>query len=302
MEYKNIEVKGIFEVSKTPDKFFDVKFHFTDGHIWDGALPICLRYQGFEINETHESYQTFAEANYHHFSFTSSNEWDALYLFPAIEQELYGPDTTKVLAALKSGKWECRVCGPVPQANAQPAARLRDLKQRGFCIATKRINCTKCGKSTYHDLLVKLPPFDKSIVVQRHPISNVLKRKIYNVFNFREACFSRKESAKNLIIDHKFPSDRWNIGESENKDDMSELGIKRKFQLLTNQTNMIKSRACTKCVDTGKRGTFMGINWFSHGNENWEGLNKYDENGCIGCPWYDIEDWKNKLQAELNKK
>lgn len=45
----------------------------------------------------------------------------------------------------------------------------------------------------------------------------------------------------------------------------------------------------------------MGIEWYYQGNHNWEGENEYDENGCIGCPWYDLVEWKSRLKAELTK-
>ena len=41
-------------------------------------------------------------------------------------------------------------------------------------------------------------------------------------------------------------------------------------------------------------GTLRGI-------ENWEGKTPHDENGCIGCPWYDLELWKSKLLKATQK-
>lgn len=300
MDKKSIILGDVFEVSKTPDAFFDVIFEYEDGYTWDGALPVKLRYQGFEISEEISSLSKFADENYGLLSKESADEWDKVYLYPAVENELYGKDTTKVLYALKSGKWECRVCGPVPSVNAQSASRLRVLKQKGFCIATKNKYCENCKRSTHHDLLVKIPLFDDSNVVKRYPIPAQLKKRIYTLFNHHEACFERIESPKNLIIDHKFPSDRWKEGEAPNSNDMTDKEIRSKFQLLTNQTNMIKSRECSKCVRTGKRGIFMGIKWYYEGDENWNGQSTYDEQGCIGCPWYDLIEWKSQAQNKLN--
>ena len=64
---------------------------------------------------------------------------------------------------------------------------------------------------------------------------------------------------------------------------------------------MLKNRMCFNCVETGKRGTFMGISWYYHGDENWNGKDKHDEQGCIGCPWYDLEHWKKEIQKTLDK-
>ena len=76
--------------------------------------------------------------------------------------------------------------------------------------------------------------------------------------------------------------------------------IKKKFQLLTNQTNIQKERYCQRCVLQGKRGSFFGIKWYYQGDENWAGTSKADENGCVGCPWYDLELWKEKFNEHLN--
>ena len=154
---KSIKVGSSFGVSRTPDKFFDVEFQYPDERNWKGALPISLRYQGFNIEENDDSLNKWAEECYKFLSTESCSTWDKEILKPAVQKESYGPKTTKVLNALRSGQWECRVCGPVPQVNAHPASRLRDLKQNGFTIATKRIMCEKCKKRTDHDILVKIP-------------------------------------------------------------------------------------------------------------------------------------------------
>ncbi len=76
--------------------------------------------------------------------------------------------------ALMGGEWECRVCGPVPKINPQPAARLRDIKKNGFIIASKRRSCPKCKKKTTHDILIMI---DLQVPVKtelRKPISKEL--------------------------------------------------------------------------------------------------------------------------------
>jgi hypothetical protein len=52
-------------------------------------------------------------------------------------------------------------------------------------------------------------------------------------------------------------------------------------------------------VSTGKRGNFFGIKWYYAGSETWEGTSKADENGCIGCPWYDLTKWKEEFNKYL---
>ena len=87
-----------------------------------------------------------------------------------------------------------------------------------------------------------------------------------------------------------------------NETNMSEEEIKKKFQLLTNQTNLQKERYCKKCVSEGIRGDFFGIKWFYEGDEQWRRSSKADENGCIGCCWYDLIEWKNQFNKYLKEK
>jgi hypothetical protein len=67
---------------------------------------------------------------------------------------------------------------------------------------------------------------------------------------------------------------------------------------LTRSNNLLKSRQCERCVKTGQRGNFPGIYFWYVGDETWQGASKSDENGCVGCFWYDPYKWRQ----ELNKK
>ena len=86
---------------------------------------------------------------------------------------------------------------------------------------------------------------------------------------------------------------------------MSDEEIKEKFQLLTNQRNQQKREICRNCFQTGKRGVIYGIPYYYKGNENWDEripkIGKQAEKGCIGCPWYDIQKWKEHLIDKLIK-
>ena len=82
---------------------------------------------------------------------------------------------------------------------------------------------------------------------------------------------------------------------------MTDEQIEVKFQLLTQQTNLQKDRYCFRCFNENIRGDFFGIKWYSKGDEYWQGANKSDENGCVGCPWYDLADWKKKFNEHLSQ-
>ncbi len=285
-----------FVPQKTNDVFKEVEFTYGTKQ-WQGALPKFLEKQGLDL--TDKEFDDLLEENYQFLEPTNIVQW---IVASNSEWKNKTSATYKVLAALYSGNWECRVCGPVPKVNPQAASRIRDLKKKGYIIGSRTKKCTTCIQKTMHDILIMLPNIEARFEhgnELRKPMSNILKRRIKEILSFREVCFNVVRSDVELLIDHKFPSQRWKVPESENPNDMSEHNIKNKFQLLSNQTNMWKSRYCDTCVKTGKRGDFMGLKWFHAGNENWGGKTENDESGCIGCPWYDLELWKTKLSEKL---
>ena len=87
---------------------------------------------------------------------------------------------------------------------------------------------------------------------------------------------------------------------------MTDDEIRAKFQLLTNQRNQQKREVCRNCFQTGKRGTIYGISYFYEGDEDWDKSipvkGKEAEKGCVGCPWYDIQKWKDNIVEILKKK
>ena len=287
-----------FIAEKTSDVFMEVEFEY-GSQTWKGLLPKFLKFQGLDLSEedfynsVEDSYDKLDPANRQKWITDSDAEW-------SVSQKQ--TQTYKVLKALYSGNWECRVCGPVPAENPQPAARLGALKKQCYIIGSKRRQCSSCSKKTMHDILVMLPKIQSKFEdgnELRAPMSEKLKERIKKVLGKREVCFNVKRTSVELVVDHKFPSQRWVTKESANPDDMAEEDIRKKFQLLSNQTNMWKSRYCDTCVKTGKRGDFMGTKWYYQGDENWNGTTENDENGCVGCPWYDLELWKKKLGERL---
>ncbi len=284
----------VFLLEKTSDKFLEVKFNY-GRYTWDGALPIEVQSHGFSIteNQAKQSARQFAEK----LTPKHRETWktDALSKWRDRSSQ-----TFKVFEALLSGEWECRGCGPVPQVNPQPAARIRDIKKSGFFIASRRKFCrAKCNNTQMHDLLVMInPPEDTTKNELRKPIPPRLAEKIISRLGRKESVFDQVRTSKELVIDHKFPSQRWSKPESDNTETMSDSHIKSKFQLLNNQTNLLKSRECDRCVSEGVRGQFMGIRWYYSGDGVWRGA-KDDEKGCVGCPWYDLDRWKEQLKGAL---
>lgn len=87
---------------------------------------------------------------------------------------------------------------------------------------------------------------------------------------------------------------------------MTDDDIRAKFQLLRKSNgsishNLLKSRACERCFKTGKRGTPFGIVLFYEGDARWGPGDKTDPRGCVGCGWFDMSEWRKRLNSVLRK-
>lgn len=181
----------------------------------------------------------------------------------------------------------------------------RGSKNRpGFVIETTRQYCAACNAKTRWDRWTGEFKCSNSA----SGLSPTLQKRIFNYYNYIDSIEQRKRPAHELVIDHRFPMERWGAAELNNSSNMSEDEIHHKFQLLkkdeSGNHNLLKSRACEHCIETGHRGYPLGINFFYSGDENWpddcpaSGLEA--ERGCIGCGWYDFETWRRCLNEVLN--
>ena len=133
--------------------------------------------------------------------------------------------------------------------------------------------------------------------------------RILNIYKFIDIIENRERARHDLVIEHRFPMQRWGKSEESYDINMTESDIKKKFQLFkkdsTGNHNLLKSRSCERCIQTGKRGTPMGIHFWYSGEEDWDeripvkGIEA--EQGCIGCGWYDFEQWRNALNKTLDE-
>lgn len=155
----------------------------------------------------------------------------------------------------------------------------------------KRIHCDTCNKTTVHRKLASLER--KAATSGRSGVSAKTAQRVKTLLNYEEAVFLRQLSSNELEIDHKFPQIRWNKDEDIN-DNASDEYLKAKFILLNRSNNLLKSRNCERCYRDGKRGSFPGIYYWYSGTEEWQG-DPHDENGCVGCFWYDPYEWRKQL-------
>ena len=295
----NIRINNLFNIEKMEDIYLSVRFKY-QRVVWNGAVPIKAKYQGVAVPLTQEDVVDWVQICYDALNPAKFQIWQNQQ--NQFWQNRNSEDTKLVFDALNgtdtTTRWLCRKCGPVPAVNPQPAARIRSLKQMGYHIATIQLVCSSCGNKQYFDLLIRLPRHAADNQ-KRFTITKALRSRILEVLPKVDCVFEIPLDEKACIIDHKFPSSRWVNGETVNHTSMPVDEIKKKFQILSNQTNLQKERYCQRCVLEGKRGSFFGIEWYYQGTEKWEGTSKADENGCVGCPWYDVIKWKKEFNKHL---
>jgi len=208
-----------------------------------------------------------------------------------------GTKLAKVFTILSDGGWHC---GKHELPGTQPAKAIQIIRQHGFEIENKTIYCQVCEDKTVHRRLISTEPIEPSFIRQQLP--GKLRKRVLKHYDNVEAITFRQMITNQLEVDHRFPQVRWSRDESYNPD-MSEEELHNKFQLLTRQHNLWKSRYCEHCANTGERGTFIGISFFGEGGSFWD--EKYapdDERGCYGCFWYDPDKWRKALNTLIEGK
>lgn len=285
--------------SKASETYVEVRFTYPDcDSTWEGWVPIEYRRTGLFLQQEAEI-KAHLEKVYEAMHPSRLAAWKAEQAHFWAERNA---ETTKAFYdILEEGGWKCRAC-TLPQ-NPNFARRIQDLKEMGYTLATDTKHfCPHCGKNTTHLLLLPLPrvnadsngyeTWSKSL---RKRIANVLTTvDVYDITSNPHGC-----------PDHKFSEIRWDENTlAENPDDMTDEQIRSKFQWLSNQHNLQKREACRKCYQTGKRAVCFGIPFFYQGTESWDASiptrGKEAEAGCIGCPWYDLAEWRRQLNLRLN--
>ncbi len=151
--------------------------------------------------------------------------------------------------------------------------------------------CETCGRTTVHRQLATLEL--NLITSARSGVSTKLSARIKKLFRNEEAFWLRELPGNLLEVDHKFPQIRWNTDE-ESSENASDDELIAKFLLFTRSNNLLKSRNCERCTDTNVRGNFPGIYFWYEGDKHWQ-AEAHDENGCVGCFWYDPYKWREEL-------
>ncbi len=217
----------------------------------------------------------------------------------------------RVFRVLEDRKWHCRNheyrhirIGQLAGSGGIKGLRNGGSDRLGIDIESEQRLCSKCGITTRHDRWNG--HFTEVSYYTKIPQS-ILKR-AYSVLNKKDVVDNATRPLSQITIDHKLPMIRWNT-QSEKKqtnyNNMTDDEIRNRFQLLKKSNgavshNLLKSRACESCYKTNHRGEPFGIRYFYDGNHRWEGIDKEDPTGCIGCGWYDIAAWRDSLNLKLN--
>lgn len=289
--------------TKASEEYVHVEFTYNDSKTtWDGWIPVEYRRTGVSIKpDDEEKLFTYLNSLYSQINPDNYDSW-------LQKQNDYWAssrsDVTKpIFDILKDGSWHCRNCDI---DNPNFARRIQDLKEMGYTIATHlNFHCPVCNNRKSTRLL--LVPIDRVEIAGNgyETWSPALRKRIIRVLGGIDVY--EGTSSAHLLPDHKFSEIRWDENtKSENPDNMTDDEIRAKFQLLTNQRNQQKREVCRNCYQTGKRGTIYGIAYFYEGDENWDSSipakGKDAEKGCIGCPWYDIQEWKEHLAQLIKQK
>ncbi|MDD3694597.1 MAG: restriction endonuclease [Lentisphaeria bacterium] len=279
---------------KASERYIPVKFKYADAD-WEGWVPIEYRRSGLNIKTDEEVlaylnhvYQMMSPENIPAWRERQKQYWQTNAAKATTTKAFF-----EVLAENNQFTWKCVECR-LP-ANPNWARRIQDLKDRGYTLATdtKRY-CHLCKANKTHVMLLPLPRGEE--VAKYETISPKLRKRIIRLFESVDVFEGSKKS--HCLPDHKFPEIRWDGNvHSENPDSMPEDEIRQKFQLLSNQRNLQKREVCRNCFQTGRRGSVIGLPIFYDGGPLWDekfpkrGLEA--EQGCVGCPWYDMARWRS---------
>ena len=229
--------------------------------------------------------------------------------FEKIANYFEGKDAfqSKVFSLLQDKEWHCRECEGKAIGSGQYAGGggiqglKRGTKSRwGLVIEEAKRDCVTCAKTTKQDRLT-------GEVKASNAASGIppkLIKKVLELYDYTDTMEERKRPKHELVVDHRVPMARWATPEGQNDSNMSEEDIFKKFQLLKKDEggnhNLLKSRSCERCIQTGLRGYPFGIKYWYEGTEKWdESIPEKDERGCVGCGWYDLKAWRDSLNADL---
>ncbi|MFM6203325.1 MAG: restriction endonuclease, partial [Dolichospermum sp.] len=111
-------------------------------------------------------------------------------------------------------------------------------------IETKKNFCPTCQQ-------IRLGDCWTGEIKSANSVSNIpayLVQRILQVYSYTDVIEQRQREKHELVLDHRFPMERWGKSEAPHLTSMSETEIRKKFQLLKKDAsgnhNLLKSRSC----------------------------------------------------------
>lgn len=223
-----------------------------------------------------------------------------------------GSKIQQVFKVLADQKWHCRACEYEHVGSTQIAGSggIQGLKRgnatrSGLDIKSGYHYCERCETTTRQDRWTG--NIQQQVSVGSMP--KEFKQRVLQHYASKDVIENTSRQPNELTVDHKLPMIRWSSEMSQIQTDYDSMGdeeIKKYFQLLKASNgrashNLLKSRACERCLKTRKRGTPFGIQFFYRGGPNWEGETDKDHKGCFGCGWFDFDKWRRQLNRTLKR-
>lgn len=287
---KGIFVLEMIDNTKASEKYIRTTFIQDDGFEWSTVIPYYIRRSGLFLESEEEIAEYFISLK-PYFTPEKMQEWRNRE--KAKWDRSNAIVTREFFYKLLSFKEETEF-----PANDNPARRIQDIKDAGYTLAS--IPRSVQGKTSR--ILLPIP---LTTEMGYETFSPQFKARVIRLLHGRNSYEAKETSRKALIPDHKFSEIRCDEEtKAENSMEMTDEEIIQKFQLLDNQRNQQKREVCRKCFQDGVRGNIFGINYYYRGNDRWDPsiptVGKMAEKGCEGCPWYDIELWRTKLNEKIN--
>lgn len=298
LEGAGIEAVEFLQNTKASDYFVRTVLSFPDGYKKEAVVPYIYRRSGLNLKSENEVADYLVSIKPY---FTpqamaawKKKEWSK---WLRLRRKAKNPKDLVTIGFFKVLLSFNEEVDTFP-ANTNPQRRFQDLKDRGYTISMYPIGNKKWGKM--------LLPIPLNAEMGYEVFTSQFKSRVIRLFKAVNAYEAKETARKSLIPDHKFSEVRWDDAtKGTNPMDMTDEEIIEKFQLLDNQRNQQKREICRNCFQTGQRGRLFGIDFYPVGDELWDSsipqTGKDAEQGCVGCPWYDIQAWRKSINDILKK-
>lgn len=292
LQSDGIQIEGSYIHKKLKQKIVKTKFIQDDGYEFTTYVPYIDMNKGVN-NEDIKSIAQYLRSIKKYFKQSWIETWKREQKILWDTEYSHRDETKRFLFLQLSFKLENETFG-----NKNHASRRRDLRKLGYTITSIYIN-----GGGYYYIMLPLPTHPES---KYEKVPTIITQTLARLKRYIEAYSGEKMDEDFLLADHKFPESRWDENTADiNDPQMSESEILNKFQLLDNASNLRKKQMCESCAESGIRPSMYGIDFYYKGTQKWDtkiperGSNA--EKGCVGCPWYDIEKWKEELNKHIKE-